>query len=62
MQLATDHVISWSNPSDIVLDPFIGSGTTAIAALNTGRSFIGIEKDPEYYRIASERLWDVMGR
>ena len=39
-----------------VLDPFFGSGTTAVAALNTGRFFIGIEKEPKYCEIARERV------
>lgn len=39
-----------------VLDPFIGSGTTAIAALNTNRHFIGIEKEPKYVQIARQRI------
>ncbi len=45
-----------SNPNDIILDPFLGSGTTAVAALNTGRFFIGIEKEPKYVEIARKRL------
>ena len=40
----------------IVLDPFMGSGTTGIACKNTGRGFIGIEKDPEYFKIAKARI------
>ncbi len=40
----------------IVLDPFMGSGTTGIACKNTGRDFIGIEKDPEYFKIAKCRI------
>lgn len=40
----------------VVLDPFIGSGTTAIAALNTGRFFIGIEKEEKYVEIARKRI------
>jgi site-specific DNA-methyltransferase (adenine-specific) len=47
---------TYTNESDIVLDNCIGSGTTAIAALNTGRYFIGIEKDENYYKIACERV------
>ena len=43
-------------PNGIVLDPFIGSGTTAIAALNTGRFFIGIEKEEKYVEIARKRI------
>lgn len=45
-----------SNENDIILDPFVGSGTTAIAALNTGRTFIGFEKDETYYNIANRRI------
>jgi DNA modification methylase len=55
-QLAHDHIISWSNDGDIVLDPFMGSGTTAIACINTNRNFIGFELDPTYYAIAKERI------
>jgi len=40
----------------IVLDPFIGSGTTACACINTGRDFIGIEREPDYCRIAEARI------
>jgi len=47
---------TYTNEGEIVLDNCIGSGTTAIAALNTGRHFIGIEKDPYYYKIATERV------
>ena len=42
--------------NEIVLDFTIGSGTTAIAAIQTGRNFIGIEKDPKYYEIAKQRI------
>jgi DNA modification methylase len=48
-KLVEDHIISWSNPGDIVFDPFAGSGTTAVAAHNTGRRWICIERDPEYF-------------
>jgi len=46
----------YSNPGDLVLDNCIGSGTTAIAALESERHFIGFEIDPDYYKAASERL------
>jgi len=46
-QLAKDHLITWTNESDIVLDPFAGSFTTAIACLETGRRYICIEKEEE---------------
>jgi len=55
-QLACDHIISWSTEGDIVLDPFIGSGTTAVACINTKRNFIGIEKDEKYWKIANDRI------
>ena len=51
----------YSNEGDIVLDPFLGSGTTAIACVNTGRHYIGFELDPQYYDIACKRLDEVEG-
>lgn len=45
--LASDHIQSWSNPGDVVLDPFAGSGTTLKAAKELGRSFVGIEVNPK---------------
>jgi site-specific DNA-methyltransferase (adenine-specific) len=47
---------NYSDPNSIILDPFLGSGTTAIAAHNTGRFFIGIEKEPKYVEIARKRV------
>lgn len=44
----------------VVLDPFMGSGTTGVAALKTGRNFVGIEKNPKYYEIARRRLEGVL--
>lgn len=55
-QLAQDHIQSWSNPGDVVLDPFMGSGTTGKMALQNGRRFIGIEIDPGYFEIAKKRI------
>jgi len=40
----------------LILDPFLGSGTTGVAAANTGRRFIGIERDPDYFTIAQARI------
>ena len=51
-----DHIISWSNPGDVVLDPFMGSGTTGKVAIEMGRGFYGFELDPEYFSIASDRI------
>lgn len=53
--LAKDHVESWSNPGDIVLDPFAGSGTTLKAAKELNRRYVGIEVNPEYVKICEER-------
>jgi DNA modification methylase len=55
-QLAKDHIKSWSNPGDTVLDPFLGSGTTARACKDLGRKCIGIEISKEYCDIAVQRL------
>ena len=55
-QLAQDHILSWSNEGDVVLDPFMGSGTTGKMALLNNRNFIGIEKDEEYFEIAKKRI------
>jgi len=55
-RLAKDHIISWSNKGDLVLDPFIGSGTTAKVSKELQRHFIGIEISKEYVEIAQKRL------
>lgn len=55
-QLANDHIISWSNPGDLVLDPFMGSGTVAKMALLNGRHYIGFEISSDYCEIASRRI------
>ena len=61
-QLAHDHIISWSNEGDTVLDPMMGSGTTGKMAKLLNRRFIGIEKDPEYFKIATERIEKEQGQ
>lgn len=55
-QLMVDIIDIHSNPGDIILDPFMGSGTTGVAAINRNRRFIGIEISKEYYDIAEARL------
>lgn len=56
LQLATDHILSWSNENDTVLDCFGGSGTTAIACMNTNRNYILIEKVQKYIDIINNRI------
>lgn len=60
-QLANDHIISWTNKGDIVLDIFMGSGTTAKMAVLNDRNYIGFELSKEYCEIARERLRGVDG-
>lgn len=55
-KLAEDHIITWSNPGDTVLDPFAGSGTTAKMALLNGRKYISIDISEEYCEIARKRV------
>ena len=54
--LARDHILSWSNPGDLVLDPFMGSGTTAKMAMQNGRNFLGFDISPEYVELAKKRV------
>lgn len=59
-QLANDHIISWCNEGDLVLDPFMGSATTGKMAVLNNRRFIGIEKVEEYFNIAKKRIDDAV--
>jgi len=53
---------TYSNEGEVVLDNTMGSGTTGIAAINTNRKFIGIEKDPEYFQLAENRIQETLNR
>lgn len=58
-----DRVIAASTrPGDVVLDPFLGSGTTGVAALGSDRAFIGIEAEPTYLQLARDRLAETLRR
>lgn len=59
-QLAIDHVLTWSVEGDVIYDPFMGSGTTAKAAVLTGRAYIGSEISQEYADIAEQRLTQIV--
>jgi site-specific DNA-methyltransferase (adenine-specific) len=54
--LARDHILSWSNPGDLVLDPFMGSGTTAKMAMQNGRHYLGFDISEEYCELARKRV------
>jgi site-specific DNA-methyltransferase (adenine-specific) len=54
--LARDHILSWSNPGDIVLDPMMGSGTVAKMAMQNGRDYLGFDISQEYVELAQKRV------
>ncbi len=54
--LALDHIMSWSNEKDLILDPFMGSGTTAKMALLSNRHYLGFEINQDYVDIANKRV------
>lgn len=56
MRLISGWVEDFSNTGEIILDPFMGSGTTGVAAVQMGRDFIGIEREPKYFDIACKRI------
>ena len=55
-QLAIDHIVSWSNKNDLVLDPMCGSGTVPVACIRTNRRYIGMELSAEYVDIVRQRI------
>lgn len=55
-KLAEDHILSWTNPGDVVFDPMCGSGTTCKMAKKNGRHFIGIDISEEYCDISRQRI------
>ncbi len=60
-QLAADHILSWSNEGELVLDPMCGSGTTCKMAKLNNRNYIGIDISEEYINIAQQRLKQTAG-
>ena len=61
-QLANDHIISWSNEGDTILDPFAGSGTTGKMAILNNRKYILIEKEETYFEICKQRTAEAMAK
>jgi site-specific DNA-methyltransferase (adenine-specific) len=58
--LMVEILEDFTNPGQLVMDPFAGSGTTLIAAKALGRKFLGVEAHPEYCKVANERILDPM--
>ena len=56
LQLVKDHIITWTNAEDVVMDIFMGSGTTGVACANLNRKFIGIEIEKKYFEMAKRRI------
>lgn len=61
-KLAEDHIKSWSNEGDTVLDPFAGSGTTGVACVNLNRNFIGYEIHPKYSDLCHRRIDEAIAK
>jgi len=53
---------NYTQPGDLILDPFMGSGTTGVAAVKLGRKFIGIEIDEGYFEIAKRRISEALAQ
>ena len=62
VELCEYLIKTYTDEGDLILDNCIGSGTTAISAINTDRSYIGIELDEDYYNIAHKRINEHIGK
>jgi DNA modification methylase len=60
-ELVEPCVLAGSRIGDIVLDPFSGSGTTGVVAINNGRTYIGLELNPDYAQLSVDRIRDSTG-
>lgn len=56
LSLLTEIIEKFTNPGEVIFDPFMGSGTTGVAALRLGRRFFGVERDARFFQIAQERV------
>lgn len=63
LEFVMKNILHTTQEGDVILDPYLGSGTTAVACQRTGRKYIGFEINPEYYQIAKDRLsgWNQKG-
>jgi site-specific DNA-methyltransferase (adenine-specific) len=62
LPLMVELVELFTNPKDLICDPYMGSGTTGVAAIKRGRRFVGIERDQKYFDVACERIADALTR
>jgi site-specific DNA-methyltransferase (adenine-specific) len=62
VELLERIILATTNPDDLIIDPFVGSGTTGIAAVRTGRKFIGIDSNESYLRLAKSRYLDAISQ
>lgn len=62
VELIERFILASSNPGDVILDPCMGSGTTAVACINTGRNYVGYEIDQQYHTAAMERIKKLSSR
>lgn len=62
ISLMCEIIEKFTNPGDMILDPFMGSGSTGVAAVRLGRKFIGVEQDARFFKIAGERISDALSR
>ena len=60
IELPLRHIQSWTNEGDVVLDPFMGSGTTALAAMELNRHYIGLEQNQDYVDIANTLISEAL--
>ena len=56
VDLLSFYIVNSSSENDVILDPFMGSGSTGVACINTNRNFIGVELDENYFKIAKDRI------
>lgn len=61
-RLMAEILADFTNPGQTILDPFMGSGTTGVAAVQMGRNFIGIEREERYFEVACRRIEDAQGQ
>jgi site-specific DNA-methyltransferase (adenine-specific) len=54
--LMSELIVDFTLPGDVILDPFMGSGTTGVACIKNGRQFVGVERDPKYFDVACQRI------